>query len=78
MERFCCDDLCEQGRDCPVRNQRRIQVLDKPWVGLTDQEYAHEQQKAWNEINVVDGSRTGEYSQVLWRFIEDKLRQKNT
>jgi len=23
MERFCCDDLCEQGRDCPVRNQAK-------------------------------------------------------
>jgi hypothetical protein len=29
MERFCCDDLCEQGRDCPVRNQARIQTGER-------------------------------------------------
>jgi hypothetical protein len=53
-------------------------MTNREWVGLTDQEYVHEEQEAWNEVNVVDGARTGEYSQVLWKLIETKLKEKNT
>ena len=77
-ERFCCDNLCEQGRDCPVRNQPIISKSEREWVGLTDQEYVHEQQQAWNQDSVVDGMSTGEYSQILWKRIEAKLKEKNT
>ena len=26
MSRFCCDQLCNQGRDCPARQERRIEM----------------------------------------------------
>ena len=64
MERFCCDDLCEQGRDCPVRNQRRIQVSDKPWIGLTKAEFEE----------AVEGL---EDLEDCWMMIEARLREKN-
>ena len=77
MERFCCDDLCEQGKDCPVRNQARSDFdkagfgvwenlsvqPSKPWFGLTEKEAA----QCWNPN-----------ARENWKNIEAALKEKNT
>jgi hypothetical protein len=72
-ERFCCDNLCEQGRDCPVRNQPRIQASDKPWVGLTEEEGA----QIWGDAHDIEWKRLVTPKEIVQR-ISDKLKEKNT
>ena len=65
LERTCCDGLCNQGRDCPMRSTPNIPLLDgtlNPVAWLIDEDTEHARVilgSAWQ------ASKMGAYNKLL-------------
>ena len=53
----CCDGKCEQGRDCPVRQQRIKEVNDAYINRKPDPDPYRETLKLWERPNLANDNR---------------------